>query len=68
MNNRIDAIYARQSVWAEQEDQNQEQEGESVFIAAQFGEDRHGDHRDLHSFPTRRSSDLIKLSAAPFLF
>src|SRR5688572_30987738 len=21
---------------------------------------RHGDHRDLHSFPTRRSSDLVE--------
>src|SRR5687768_18140805 len=25
----------------------------------------YGDHRDLHSFPTRRSSDLTKASAAP---
>jgi hypothetical protein len=32
------------SAASEQEDQNQEQEGESIFIAAQFGEDRHGDH------------------------
>src|SRR5687767_15479460 len=25
----------------------------------------HGDHRDLHSFPTRRSSDLSTLFSAP---
>src|SRR5439155_24951794 len=28
---------------------------------------RHGDHRDLHSFPTRRSSDLPALSVSDAL-
>src|SRR5439155_25672390 len=28
----------------------------SIFVTFFFS--RHGDHRDLHSFPTRRSSDL----------
>src|SRR5438874_9481039 len=27
-------------------------------VAGQFDSDRYRDHRDLHSFPTRRSSDL----------
>src|SRR5438105_11685681 len=31
-----------------------------------FLEDRHDDHRDLHSFPTRRSSDLEELQQAGF--
>src|SRR5476649_1436511 len=49
------------------------------FLAGQiFFFYRYGDHRDLHSFPTRRSSDLdvrtlaqatrLKEAAAPFLY
>src|SRR5690349_24234784 len=33
------------------------------IIQSSFFFKRYGDHRDLHSFPTRRSSDLSEISA-----
>ena len=40
--------------------QSQLREWEDAILKAE-GEAAHGDHRDLHSFPTRRSSDLLEI-------
>src|SRR5437763_3819132 len=37
-----------------------------LHIVLRFFFDRHGPHQDLHSFPTRRSSDLIELGGLLF--
>src|SRR5690606_41138894 len=36
-----------------------------LHLTISFFFHRHGDHRDLHSFPTRRSSDLASAPTAP---